>query len=242
MKSIFTQVLKIICVSLTYCPLIIFAEHVVVEHPAGETYSLQVDQEDRFLDVIHSIYSFSGDRSLGLEENNNDQNLLTFKIRQVSRFENLSKKIRALPRNYAADLAPSEAADIGYIVKTLANSSLPKIKSAESSLKKAGDRIDHIHPFHFLTCVFTSEELKVCLRNLQGRTWVWKDFLNGITETLSQEDAKGNLLPFVNDFSEKIKVDANVIVPILQAGRWERFVNTLIEIVPRGGGADRYNI
>lgn len=245
MKPMLTYVTRAALGVLSCCPFLVNAEHVVVESSSGETYVLHVDPQDCFLDVVESIQACYAAQDPLAEENGGEEQIHTFKVRMLSRgvsAEQLAKKVRAVARSYAAGATASESADIGYIVKTLANSSLPKIKSAESSLKKAGDRIDPVHPLQFLACIFTNEELKVCVRNLQGRAWVWKDFLSGITETLAQEDARGNVLPYLQDFATRIKIDANILLPILQAGKWERFVNTLIEIVPREGGTDRYNI
>lgn len=240
MKCILTKILQC-TLGISCFPLIAFAEPIVIENCEGETWVLEVGPHDGFLDVVESIQTSFGreDPGYGVEE------VHSFKVRRLAKnlmADSLVKKVRAVARNYTAGATSSESADIAYILKTLANSSLPKIKSAESSLKKAGDRIDSVHPLQFLVCVFTNEELKVCIRNLQGRSWVWKDFFSGITDTLAEEDARDNVLPFLSDFAAKIKVDANILLPILQAGRWERFVNTLIEIVPREGGADRYNI
>jgi hypothetical protein len=210
---------------------------VEIQSANGESYVLYLNSEDTFNDVAETA---------GMLFTENDQEELVFTIRTsakaLSQSDTICKKIRAVARSYEAGIKPAECADINYIVKTMANSSLPKIKSAESALKKAGDRIDHVHPFYFLSCIFTNEELKVCMRNLQGRAWVWKEFLKGIVDSLAEEDARGNVLPYLADFSSKVQVDPAVLRPILEGGRWERFVNTLIEVVPRQGGADRYNM
>lgn len=212
------------------------AKQIVVESHIGETYVFQVEPHDSFLEVMDAIQSCLDDKD-GSEERYQE-----FRIHMNADLIKMAKKVRALPRNYEGGVSPVESADIFYIVKTLSSSSLPKIKSAESSLKKAGDRIDHVHPFHFLSCVFNNEELKVCLRNLQGRSWVWKDFLSGVVEALTEENARNNVLPYVQDFAANIGVDIKVILPLVQAGRWEKFINTLIEVIPRQGGNDRYNM
>lgn len=220
-----------------------FAEHVVVESPKGQVYVLHVHPEDSFLDVVGAMPAYfedepsTGDRI--------DDEVASFKVCMLTKqaaVEQRSKQLRAEPRNYALAPTPSQASDIGYIVKTLANSSLPKIKSAESSLKKAGDRIDAVHPLQFLICIFSNEELKVCLRNLQGRTWVWKDFLNGITETLQEEDRRGNIQPYIQDYAAKIGVASSELQSIAQSGRWDRFVGRSIDLVPRAPGSNRYNM
>jgi len=245
MQPLYDGMKLFLFMGLTCLSRMLCAEHVVIESLNGESYAFEVNSEDTFLDVVHAIESLDQESFLS-DERTFGEEIHVFKIniggRKALSNTLLAKKIRTEARNYAAGISASESTDITYILKTMANSSLPKIKSAETSLKKAGDRIDHVHPFYFLACIFTNEELKVCIRNLQGRAWVWKEFLKGITDSLAEEDAQGNLLPFVEDFSAKLKVDANVILPILKSGRWERFVNTLIDIVPREGGANRYNM
>lgn len=236
MKSLISYLSFVLCF-----PLALSAENVVIEDSQGESYVLEVQQEDSFLDLIDYISSsrWSDTTKENVEENR------TFKVtisKHASPMEKFSKKLRANPRSYEDGITVEESADIAYILKTMANSSLPRIKVAESSLNKAGDRIDHVHPFYFLSCIFTNEELKVCIRNLQGRTWVWKGFLDGITSSLEEENGRNNLLQFTSDFAAKIKVNSDIIFPIIQAGRWERLIDTLIDVVPREGGTDRYNM
>lgn len=244
------------------CPLAAAADFVTIENSAGETYVLHVDENDTFLDVMREAAScgstiinagtlqgttgsLMGDAH-GVENKidlTSGNILITYEsLPRISVLDFYSKRLKAVSRNYSAGYTAAETADIAYIIRTLANSSLAKIKGAESSLKKAGDRIDHVHPLQFLVCVFTNEELKTCMRNLQGRSWVWKDFLKGLTESLSNENAKDNVIPFAEDFAAKVNVDLNQILPILQTGRWERFVNTLIDVIPRESGGNRYNI
>lgn len=159
-----------------------------------------------------------------------------------SELQMICKKLRAEPRVYEDGVSAKEAEDIVYILKSLANMSLAKLKGEESSLKKAGDRIDHVHPLQFLILAFTNEELKVCLRNLEGRSWVWKDFIKGITESLAQEYGRDNLMPYLDDFAAQLKVDTKLLMPNINNGRWEKFVTLLISIIPRAPGSDRYNM
>lgn len=244
MKSIKLQLMKILLGGIACLPIVASADQVVIENDQGEYYVLQVGPDDTFLDIVRSMHAF--EENIPIQTNTDSNEFQTYTVRFAAKtvFSNaqISRKARAIPRSYAEGITAADLTDIAYILKTMANSSLPKIKSAETALKKAGDRIDHVHPFHFLACIFTNEELKVCMRNLQGRAWVWKEFVTGITDSLAEEDGRGNLLPFVHEFAAKVKIDANAVTPILEGARWERFVNALIEIVPREGGANRYNM
>lgn len=247
--------------ALSSTSLMLAAHHVAIENSQGEAFILPVHPEDTFADVMDSIQAFRNDGLVPIEEEffTLEVSIPAKNFFATEKFSKNAKKVfknndagagaspqssppQPLSRDYGAGISPQEAADVTFILKTMANSSLPKIKSAESALKKAGDRIAYIHPFFFLSTIFSNEELKVCIRNLHGRAWVWKEFLRGIVDSLTEEHAKGNVLPFVDDFAASIHVDPIMILPILQAARWERFVNTLIEIVPREGEANRYNM
>jgi len=227
---------------LLLCCSSIAADNVVVESLEGESYVVQVDEQDRFFDVVDSIQECLAEGGSSAKEMGAWESFKMYCLPKSLSSEQMSKRARAEARSYEGGMTPPQAGDVAYIVKTLANSSLPKIKSAESSLKKAGDRIDVVHPLQFLLCIFTNEELKVCLRNLQGRAWVWKDFLGGLTETLAEENARGNIAPYLGDFAQRVQVNVKDLAPLVQSGKWERFVNRLIELVPRASGSDRYNM
>lgn len=148
------------------------------------------------------------------------------------------------PRDYFNSLSQADRDDIGYIVVTLANNSLFKILGHKSSLESAGDRVEHVHPFKFLETIFTNEELKVGIRNIQNKGgWVWSDFLEGITDSLTKEAAVDNLKEeYVKDFAKNVKIDQKLISPSLKKRDWKKFVQVLIDNVPREGNPNRYDM
>lgn len=147
-------------------------------------------------------------------------------------------------RDYNAGLSASEQEDIRYILRTLANSSLLKIGASEGPLKKAGDRIDAVHPLRFLEYVFNDEELKVCMHNIQNRPWVWKQFSSGIIGSFNEEQSKGNIkVDFINNFTKILKIAPNVVNGPIQNHNWEELIITLITNIPRDTStSDRYNM
>ena len=225
--------LKICLVFFPFFSLHAHAQQIIVQSPVGESYLFHVDSKESFGKVVESIhYCMSDDLS--------SQYAMEFLSTHEPMIIRLSNKLISAPRSYAQGYTQAEADDIAYIVKTLSNSSLPKIKTSESSLNKAGDRIDHVHPLQFLLCVFNNEEVKVAVRNLVGRSWVWKEFLSGLTDTLAEENGKNNIQPFLNEFAAKLKVDINILLPLQKSGKWDKFVTLLIDSVPRDGNSDRY--
>lgn len=155
----------------------------------------------------------------------------------------IPKKTHIGYRNYDKPVTAAEKKDIHFILKTLAQKSLASLWSYKSQLEYAGDRIDHVHPLRFLECIFTDDELIVYLHNIKKRgKWIWGEYIKGLKESLQDEDSIGNLTDNqVVDFSGKVSIDPNAVFSHIHAGKWENFVKTLIDIVPRNGDSGRYD-
>lgn len=226
-----------------------FAQQAILEGTSGDKYVIEIQPEKSFREVVESIENLmvaesqaAGSRGLA------DANINLWNRSQGFSMvvADNSIMIKAAPkqtgRDYNVPITAQDQSDMSYIVKTLTNLSLLKIKKAESSLKRAGDRIKQVHPFNFLAYIFTNEELKVCIRNLEGRAWVWSEFVGGFVKSLNEESAAGEVLPYAQDFANRLGIDVNQILPPLQNGQWERFISTLIKVVPRQGDHGRYDM
>jgi hypothetical protein len=151
-------------------------------------------------------------------------------------------------RSYSWALDKEERKDITYIVDTLGYDDLvfsmsgKSILKKKSSLKEAGNRIKHVHPFRFLECVFKNEKLKAAIHAIRDRGgFVWRDFINGLTRSLDEENSRENLLPFVSDFAKTIKFSEERFLPLLKQKKWNKFVDLLIDEVPRTIDPNRYD-
>lgn len=146
-------------------------------------------------------------------------------------------------RSYETPVNKKQEEDIRYIVKTLAFDSLLRIGKSESSLKRAGHRIDHLHPFRFLMTIFKEEELKAGIAAIRDRvSWIKDNFFDGIIRSLKEEAERKNLLQFTSNFAKEVEIDDMVIRPLLAGGKWREFVNTLIDKIPRETDPNRYNM
>lgn len=227
-----------------------FAEEIII-NVNEESYSLEVQPEDSFANVIESIGSLFDASSLNADAQEDtvlaeaSDKLFTMDIfvngSRISKV--VARQPKNVPRNYYAPLTDSEKTDIAFILKTLANNSWIKILKNKSSLKKAGDRIDHVHPLKWLLAIFGNEELLVCVRTIDGKPFVWKEWLDGTIRSLSEEHALNNLKPeYIENFAHQLKIDPALIRPAIENRQWEQFINILIASVPRTeGSADRYN-
>jgi hypothetical protein len=205
--------------------------------PSGENTVLEIYPEDTFFEVMHLAESLkAGTETIKTEY------LLDY--RGESKDSDLETKSNPNPRNYDVKVSSKERDDIFYIVTTLGRSSLKKLLSAKSSLKKAGTRVDHIHPLRFLECLFSDEEMKVGILQIRERGgWIGKEFFSGLYDSLSAESNLQNLKPqYIADFAAHLKVDNELVTKLITDRDWKGLINTLIEILPRSGNPNRYDM
>lgn len=237
----------------SWIPQTVLSKTLTLINSAGERACLEVGASDQFLDVLESIkgYYESCDSGLQASQDNKiedsgaggiplDASRYHF---EVSHAGITVRSKQAAWRDYAVAVTKQEKKEISYIISTLANDSLLSIGTSRSSLKKAGDRIDHLHPLRFLMAIFTDEKLKAGTHAIRDRGgWTWEGFIDGITGSLKEEGGRHNLLPFVSDFAEKVKIDPSLILPSLEKGKWSEFVDLLIDKIPREIDPNRYDM
>jgi hypothetical protein len=221
---------------------IVLGNELTLKSSSGENIVIYLQPEDCFLNVIDAINS-----QLDLDSDFLDEKVPAF-ISNERRFQidvcvsntGMNAKVskaKATGRDYNKELTQQQRDDISYIVKTLAEQNYFEVLRQKSSLKKAGDRIDIVHPLRFLECIFTNEKLKTSMSDLSSKTLAWGNFLKGLKKSLSQEAKSGNLTqPQIKDFASKVNIDPNSIMPSIQGQRWDELVNILI------GGGGRYDM
>lgn len=228
----------------------LFASQFTAVTDKGETITFEVDPHESmqsFLDKLEACtIELKADQILvGSTWKGSETPMdVEFKVGRVgAKNKIVAKQPVGLPRVYEISVDIKEKKDIRFIVTTLGNNSLPSIWQQKGALEKAGDRIDHIHPLRFFMCIFTDEELKVGLHNLQGRMWVWNEFFQGMSDSFTTEKKLQNLKPeYIEDFSKTVGIDSSLIYPAINDGRWSDLVDILILNIPRNGDPDRYDM
>jgi len=208
----------------------------IVMHSTGENTLLNIDPNACFSEVMRQAEIESGE----------DLNQKTFildcrndSIKSLS----VAKSTTASTRNYTVKLEVSEKEDIAYIVTNLGRSSLKKLLNLKSSLKKAGARVDHVHPFKFISCIFLDDELKVSFLQIKERGgWVGKEFFNGMYDSLTEEARLDNLEKYIADFANQLQIDSSLISKPIGEQDWKGLVNNLINALPRKGNPNRYDM
>jgi hypothetical protein len=225
-------ILPIICGSLN-------AHEILVNTQDGETFAFDVDPAESFGALQDKIIALSdGKQSNLLIEIPQEGKPANFQLPEA----HSQGGYLGYPRNYHIAVTDIEKKDIRYIVTTLANKNLIDIYIAKPDLEAAGERIDHIHPLRFLMTIFTDEELKVGVRNIRGKGWVWHHFLGGLKDCLGTETQIGNMKDeYIFNFAQIVKIDTKIIVPTITQQKWDDFVDLLITHIPRKGDHDRYD-
>ncbi len=219
-----------------------YSETITLVNRSGDESTIEIAPQDQFLDVMNYIQEyFSGEESEALQVGESMGALqLDFSVSDSDVVVRSKKKPW---RSYKAGYSKKDKEDIAFIVNTLARESLISIGSSTTSLNKAGDRINNLHPFNFLLCIFCDEELKCGAHAIRDRSGLVSDrFFGGITTTLQEEHQHHNLSPFLADFAKKLNLDVNLISPVLNNCQWKSFVELLIDTIPRKNDPSRYNM
>jgi len=146
-------------------------------------------------------------------------------------------------RDFYAGLSVQEMDDIRYIVRYLSDNNEIKIFINQSHLDSTGDRIHHVHPLAFLKFVFSDPDLKVKVRNIKGKSLVWRGFIGGIKGSLNDEYYRNNLLSeHYEDMARHIGIKISELDHSIKRADWDELVNALIKFVTHDTGADRYNM
>ncbi|MDP1835759.1 MAG: hypothetical protein Q8K75_07510 [Chlamydiales bacterium] len=146
-------------------------------------------------------------------------------------------------RDYYYEPTAEDKSNISFIVKTLANHNEASLLFKKGQIEAAGARIEHIHPLKFLQMIFMDEELKVGMRNIRKKSWVWKSFRSGLCDSLNDEQRVDNMRDeYLARFCAAVDLDHNVVAGLYQQKAWRDFVESLVTNVPRKGDHRRYDM
>lgn len=149
----------------------------------------------------------------------------------------------SVQRNYWAPITDQERSYVGEIVLTLADTSTPKLIFEKKRLDEIGDKVNHLHPLNFLLIIFGDDKLKVKVKNIKGKSMVWREFSAGVKNSMTEEARKGNLLPEqVSDFALKLSIKEDLLQPLIKKARYEEVITTLLDNIKRNDDHDRYNL
>jgi hypothetical protein len=234
---VFSKKLRLTLMSLVLIPSMPFAKEIILDQGYGEEQAIVIGEDQSFSEVMdYLVMNLADDKSASQK----------IEMDVYVANDRIHMKAAAKPgtgRDYSAPTRQSDIDDISFILGTMAKSSLISIATQRSALKRAGERIDHLHPLRFLEVIFSSEELKAYVGAVRNKSFVWKEFLSGIVGSLEDEAKNKNLTnEQLKEFAAKFNVDLNPLMPLVKEKKWKEFVNKLIDTIPRDGDTKRYDM
>lgn len=240
-----------VSLSLLFTAIVVFhfpvhSENIVCRGASGELFLIDVEADSSFAEAMYKVTSelelhTSLNRFKPEEVLAQNEYVLDF----MERSESDEKKevyAKSPLRDFNTPLQNNEKKIISHIVEILGNASLVTIAKEKSSISKAGKEVEHVHPLNFLDYIFSTEKLKAAIHNLNGRSWVWGKFFNGIKTSLEEEDERNNLLPYIKKFCASLKIDYKALYSCAEQHRWKEFMNVLFKEIPRSDNSGRYDM
>lgn len=153
-------------------------------------------------------------------------------------------RVEAADRSYEHLPTTQDKSDIRYIVENLSRQSPVWIGLHVAALKRAGDRIEEVHPMRFVEVIFTDESMKVAIRNLRSRGGrYWSEFMSGLRRSFAEERSRGNVHSgHVAELAKAVGIHPDIIQHAVMTGQWDNVVVLLIEHVPRKGDVNRWDL
>jgi hypothetical protein len=230
-KMIYYPLLALLAVGASHQ---VIGVDIFVKTASGEILSFDVDPDETIGHVIEQVDNYLGDKGT----------LFTpyyFDFQTQYEDEVLVCKAKQL-REYFKETSGKHIDDMRFIILTLGNEPLLKLKKFKSSLKSAGDRIDDVHPLHFWSVIFSDNETISAVHSMKRRRKIWKPFMKGMGQSLDEAADRNNIRPeHIQDFASRIGIDQSLFEEFLNNKDWGGFVKALLTHVPRPEGTDRYD-
>lgn len=209
------------------------AIEVAVVAPCGEKVVIDVNPDETIGNVMAEL-----NRHFVRE---GDQGLFLFGSCDLNDEEGLVCKAAEI-RDYYAKVPESVVKDIQFIILTLGNEPLVKLKKYKSRLKTAGDHLENIHPLNVWRVIFSDSDTISAMHNVRRRRDVWKSFIKGMAKSFQEASDKNNMdSEYIEDFARKLNINLADITPFLEQQDWAGFIKQLLIIVPRDGEPGRYD-
>lgn len=228
-----------------FIPQNVMSKTVILEHSSGKL-ELGIDENDRFLDVLDQIQAYFqqevSTHDLRSQSSFGNAHLASWNL-DVSHAGVIARAKQGVKRDYHAGVSKEQREDIAFLVTTLAWGNAIELAKKNSELKAVKPRIVNVHPLNFLYEIFSNEKLIAGITAIKERKIpsLKSTFFGELKASLEEEGERNNLLPFVDDFANKLDIGKKKIAPLLENGSYDQFVDMLIELKPREG-ADRHNM
>lgn len=119
---------------------------------------------------------------------------------------------------------------IHELITTIArNNKATLLFKYKSHLEKLGDELKKtVHPLKFMHCIFSSSELKSCMKEIYNDYFKWSNFKSGFISQMEGEEAKDNFSVYSLDFAKDLNIQADKILPYFNRQDWGGLLKFLI--------------
>jgi len=210
-------------------------KELIVSLPSGEYFVLDVLPHETFVDVMRQASDLAGFDEISTYSI--DYTHLKKGVFCSTKFSSTSL------RDYQAKVTAKEREDILYIVTTLGKASLDKLRSEESSLTKAGDRVIHVHPMNFAIELIKNEKARVAVLQIESRmiSSIAKKFFGGLYGSFDEEADKDNVQKYSKDFAHILELDPNKVDELIEKRDWKGLFNLGMNAQPRSKNSNRHS-
>ena len=102
------------------------------------------------------------------------------------------------------------------IIVTLGENDILTIAANRGHIQHLGSQVIHVHPFKFLTTIFSNPRLKGCMPAIFSRYFTRQGFMDGLAPSFEREVIKGKVELFINDFAAELSLSADAVRPYIQ--------------------------
>lgn len=113
---------------------------------------------------------------------------------------------------------------ITEIVTTLGTKGKFTLLRKKKHLEKLGAELSHLHPYTFLAVVCTNPNLKQYLNDVMHDMFVRINFLSDFTPRLDLEKQRKTAYEFLEDFSEQVNAQPNIIKTFVDKKNWKEML------------------
>lgn len=161
----------------------------------------------------------------GVSTGSNDKNSPTDEITPV--------KDGNASHNSHVPLTVTEGQALAYMMDTLANAYLISLSMKADDLEQAGKKLNGVKALTFLLNMLSDPVNRDCFRKIKKRSMVWGRFISRIKDSWGRALARGDMnQKSIDDFASALKINSHDITPLIQAGRWDDFINMLLAKLP----------
>lgn len=117
---------------------------------------------------------------------------------------------------------------VRLIIETMGTNGKLSLLFKRGDLERLGAQINHLHPFKFLSSIFTSPTATYYMNDVFSDYFKRKGFMDGLGPSMTNRAELGKLDVYVNEFSKEVGVSPEAVRGFIKSRDWEGLVQHLM--------------